>query len=71
MVGTTGTALVFNFRNFYRQYAPQHDGAALTNMCIAGVLFLLGGLVVFEALRVWARSRTSPVPVLADVGPMS
>jgi carbon starvation protein len=57
MVASTGTALVFNFRNFYRQYVPAHDGAALTNMCIAAVLFLLGGLVVFEALRVWARSR--------------
>ena len=61
MVVSTGTALVFNFRNFYRQYTPLHDGTALTNMCIAAVLFLLGGLVVFEALRVWARSRTSPV----------
>ena len=71
MVGTTGTALVFNFRNFYRQYAPQHDGAALTNMCIAGVLFLLGGLVVFEALRVWARSRSNPVGALAEGGPVS
>ncbi|MGB7159001.1 MAG: carbon starvation CstA family protein [Tepidisphaeraceae bacterium] len=27
------------------------------NMTVAAVLFLLGGLVVFEALRVWAKSR--------------
>jgi hypothetical protein len=42
---------------FYRKYAPQGATDALINMCIAAVLFLLGGLVVFEAVRVWARSR--------------
>jgi hypothetical protein len=60
-----------NFRSFYAQYAPLHDGAALTNMCIAAVLFLLGGLVVFEALRVLYRSKAdgrglAVVPVPAD-----
>ncbi len=68
MVATTGTALIFNFRNFYRLYAPQQDGAALTNMCIAAVLFLLGGLVVFEALRVWVKSRNAVGLEVVPVG---
>lgn len=29
----------------------------IVNMCIAAILFLLGALVVFEALRVWNKSR--------------
>ncbi|MGH7213521.1 MAG: carbon starvation CstA family protein [Tepidisphaeraceae bacterium] len=31
------------------------------NMAVAAVLFLLGALVVFEALRVWRKSREAPV----------
>ena len=57
MIVSTGTALMFNFRTFYRLYLTDHDGMTLTNMCIAAVLFMLGGLVVFEALRVWRRAR--------------
>jgi carbon starvation protein len=63
MVATTSTALVMNFMTFYRKYAPQRAPDALINMCIAAVLFMLGGLVVFEALRVWVRSRMAPVTV--------
>jgi hypothetical protein len=33
----------------------------MVNMCIAAVLFMLGGLVVFEAIRVWRRSRLEHV----------
>src|SRR5688572_3989400 len=36
------------------------------NMTVAAVLFLLGGLVVFEALRVWGKSR-GVAPALATV----
>jgi carbon starvation protein len=61
MVATTATALVMNFMNFYRKFAPQRATDALINMCIAALLFLLGGLVVFEALRVWRQSRTAPI----------
>ena len=50
-----------NFTAFYRKYAPAHATDALINMCIAAVLFLLGGLVVFEALRVWRKHRTQPM----------
>jgi len=61
MIASTGTALVLNFRTFYRLYlrdvAAADAAMTLTNMCIAGVLFLLGGLVVFEAVRVWHRAR--------------
>ena len=59
MVCTTALALLFNFRAFFRKFsaAATFDGTTLTNMCIAGVLFLLGALVVFEALRVWRRAR--------------
>ena len=48
---------MFNFRNFLRRYHAAADGTTLVNMCIAAVLFLLGALVVFEALRVWRRAR--------------
>jgi carbon starvation protein len=61
MVVTTSTALVMNFMTFYRKFAPLHATDALINMCIAAVLFLLGGLVVFEALRVWRQSRSAPL----------
>lgn len=58
MIASTGTALVMNFRVFLKKFQlPAHDTSALINMCIAAVLFLLGGLVVTEALRVWRRSR--------------
>jgi carbon starvation protein len=61
MIASTGTALVFNFRKFLGDYrlAPPDVNATpmIVNMCIAAVLFLLGGLVVFEALRVWRRAR--------------
>jgi carbon starvation protein len=72
MVISTGTALAFNFRAFFRKFVAayrvaQFDGTTLVNMCIAGVLFMLGALVVFEALRVWRRARVDalrgfPVP---------
>ena len=57
MVASTGTALIFNFRTFFRRYTAASDGTMLVNMCIAAVLFMLGALVVFEALRVWRRAR--------------
>jgi carbon starvation protein len=59
MVATTGTALVLNFRKYLGDYRLRHEGPVLVNICIATVLFLLGGLVVFEALRVWRKSRTA------------
>jgi carbon starvation protein len=61
MVATTGTALVLNFRTFLRAYRLNPETLLLTNMSIAAVLFLLGALVVFEALRVWRMSRQVPV----------
>jgi carbon starvation protein len=68
MIITTATALVMNFRNFLAKYQALPQGALLVNMCIAAVLFLLGGLVVFEALRVWRMSRNNPI-VLPAVAP--
>ena len=68
MIASTGTALVLNFRAFLGKYQAAKLDAPLNthlaNMSIAAVLFLLGGLVVFEALRVWylSRSRVQPVP---------
>jgi carbon starvation protein len=70
MVASTGAALAFNFRAFSRVFLGKFekgnvDVATLVNMCIAGVLFMLGALVVFEALRVWRRARIDamfPVP---------
>ena len=61
MIASTGTALVLNFRIFFGRYLTDHAAMTLANMCIAAVLFLLGGLVVFEALRVWRKSRLDPV----------
>jgi carbon starvation protein len=64
MVASTSTALVFNFIKFMRDYKlvpiGQSGAPMLVNMCIAAVLFLLGALVVFEALRVWKMSRAAP-----------
>jgi len=70
MVATTATALVMNFATFYRKYAPAHATDALINMCIAAVLFLLGGLVVFEALRVWRKTRAQPILPAAEPTPI-
>jgi len=67
MVANTGTALVLNFRKFFGDYEAaivQKTASVapmVVNMAIAGVLFLLGALVVFEALRVWRMSRTAAV----------
>ena len=62
MIASTGTALVLNFRAFLKKYqlVPQ-DTSALINLTIAAILFLLGALVVFEALRVW-RQRSLETP---------
>jgi hypothetical protein len=57
MVVTTGTALVLNFPRLPPGYRIGPETLVLTNMTIAAVLFLLGGLVVFEAVRVWRMSR--------------
>jgi carbon starvation protein len=86
MITSTGTALVLNFRAFWRKYELLQvlDPAEIAkrfnlvtneqvsrelntlpvNMSVAAVLFLLGGLVVFEALRVWARSRRGMLEVV-------
>ncbi|MEO6436834.1 MAG: carbon starvation CstA family protein, partial [Tepidisphaeraceae bacterium] len=61
MVLSTATALFLNFNLFRKQYLKTPAGPVLVNMCIAAVLFLLGGLVVFEALRVWRKYRTQAV----------
>ena len=60
MIGTTATALVLNFRNFLGKWQVLHEGTLVANMSIAALLFLLGGLVVFEAVRVWLMSRSNP-----------
>jgi carbon starvation protein len=69
MIASTATALVLNFRKFLGDYRLLPPGGAvapsLVNMCIAAVLFLLGSLVVFEALRVWRKSRLTPIPAPA------
>jgi carbon starvation protein len=64
MLASTGTALVINFMKFLRDWRmipPEISGTPLiVNMCIAAVLFLLGVLVVFEAMRVWMMARREP-----------
>ncbi len=65
MVASTGTALVSNFRKFFADWQISHQGMLVVNMTIAAVLFLLGLLVVGEALHVWLMSRREPVPVQA------
>jgi carbon starvation protein len=73
MLASTGTALVLNFLAFLRQYQGAVDAVKpssmfLANMAIAAVLFLLGVLVVFEAVRVWRMSRRpQPLPAF-EVG---
>lgn len=60
MLASTGTALVMNFVSFlkaYRVAVGDQPVGNLTNMVIAAVLFLLGLFVVFEAVRVWSKSR--------------
>jgi carbon starvation protein len=57
MVASTGTALIMNFNKFLGDYRVKYEGTTVVNMCIAAVLFLLGALVVFEALRVWRLTR--------------
>jgi carbon starvation protein len=57
MIASTATALVLNFRNFLGKYQAAHQGTLLANMAIAAVLFLLGGLVIFEAVRVLLASK--------------
>lgn len=60
MVLSTGTALVMNFQRFLGDYRLKYEAPTLVNLCIAGLLFMLGALVVFEALRVWRMSRLQP-----------
>jgi carbon starvation protein len=66
MIATTATALIMNFRRFLDAYnirTPSTSGAPLiVNMIIAALLFCLGALVVFEAVRVWRLSRRAPIP---------
>jgi carbon starvation protein len=67
MVCTTGTALVLNFLKFWNDYDVKPQGMLITNMSIAAVLFMLGALVVFEAVRVWRMARRDPVRVAVPV----
>jgi len=64
MICSTGTALVLNFLRFLKDYNLKPGTPLMVNMAIAAVLFGLGALVVFEALRVWRMTRkvTDPVP---------
>lgn len=65
MLLSTATALVMNFNAFLKQYRVSASGTpALVNMVVAAVLLGLGLLVVFEALRVWRKSRV-PVAIAA------
>jgi carbon starvation protein len=57
MIASTATALVFNMRGFYAEYIGKHLTSSIINLCIAGVLFALGTLIVVEALRVWRAAR--------------
>jgi carbon starvation protein len=72
MILSTGTALVMNFLNFLKNVrTPPTPTTSIApfavNMTIAAVLFLLGGLIVFEAVRVWRLSRTHPAPAFEPV----
>jgi carbon starvation protein len=66
MVFTTATALVLNFQAFFAAYRIRPDRLLLTNMSIAAILFALGGLVVFEALRTWRMTRREIPRVAAE-----
>ena len=69
MLAGTGTALLLNFNNFRRQYTALPQPATLVNMCIAAVLFMLGALVVFEALRVWRKTRVAAIAGFSVIEP--
>jgi carbon starvation protein len=66
MVLSTGTALAMNFNEYLSKFLASHKAMDLTNTCIAAVLFGLGALVVFEALRVWRMSRLQVAVVPAS-----
>jgi len=71
MLASTATALVMNFLAFQKQYraavaALKPAAPILVNMIVAVVLLGLGLLVVFEAARVWAKSRAAAQPLAAD-----
>ena len=62
MLISTAAALVMNFLAFQKQYRAAVDALKpsapmMANMIVAVVLLALGLLVVFEALRVWNKSR--------------
>ena len=63
MLATTGTALTLNLVAFTRAYVSKHVAADLVNALVAGVLMVLGALVVIEAVRVFLVSRRAVVPV--------
>jgi carbon starvation protein len=71
MLISTGTALILNFSKFRLDWiaskAAGRGTPNVVNMLVAGVLFGLGALVVFEAVRVWRLSRrlATPVPAAA------
>jgi carbon starvation protein len=69
MIACTAAALAFNFHRFWVDYGRRHATPSMVNMVIAAVLFGLGALVVFEAVRVWRMSRgrvaAAAVPVAA------
>jgi carbon starvation protein len=65
MLATTGTALTMNFLSFYRRYLRDHVNGDLVNAIIAVVLLILGAFVVFEAVRVWVKSREKVSVVVA------
>jgi carbon starvation protein len=71
MLITTGTALVINFQKFFNEsrlsYGTPKGPPNVVNTLVAGVLFGLGALVVFEAIRVWRMSRQRPLPATAAV----
>lgn len=60
MVATTGTALAMNFYRFASAYRTAPLNTTLINAMLAALLFCLGVLVVFEAIRVYIMSRRSP-----------
>ncbi len=61
MLVSTGTALAINFGSFLSKFRLDHKVPDLVNMIVAGVLMLLGALVVIEAVRVYAMSRRGVV----------
>jgi len=61
MLISTATALVMNFMAFLKQYRVATTAAApiMVNMVVAALLLGLGLLVVFEAARVWRKTRAT------------